>query len=60
MPKGRPINQDNDGQRKKSPITGSLNQNVHVSAENLDTKNTGDSMTPMVDPANGQAEVRST
>ncbi|XP_042757087.1 protein MODIFIER OF SNC1 1 [Lactuca sativa] len=53
--KGRPVNQDNDGWRKKSPIPGSENV-VHVSAENSETKNTGDSLTPMVDPADGQAQ----
>ncbi|KAI3765850.1 hypothetical protein L2E82_15896 [Cichorium intybus] len=56
--KGRPNNQDNDGWRKKSPVLDSdSNQNVdHVSTENPETKNTGEPLTPMVDPADGQAQ----
>lgn len=50
--KGRLNNQDTDGWQKKPSVPGS-----DVASENLETKNTGESLTPMADPADGQAQV---
>lgn len=57
--KGRSNNQDNDGWRKKPPILGFEGPDNHISAEaaeNPETKNAGESLTPMVDPTDGQAQ----
>ncbi|XP_076928184.1 protein MODIFIER OF SNC1 1-like [Bidens hawaiensis] len=51
--RGRLSNQDNDGWRKKPPFIGS---EISAPAENPEIKNTGDSLTQVVDPADGQAQ----
>ncbi|KAI3761373.1 hypothetical protein L1987_51787 [Smallanthus sonchifolius] len=51
-------NQDTDGWRKKPPVLGSevAAPENYISAENPENKNTGDSLTQMVDLADGQAQ----